>query len=262
MKDILYRLFIEDQKPASEIANILNLTVNQVYGKLSKYKIRKNKPKKTEWFNVEFKNLSDEEIYVLGFLWADGYLTCKNRAFGIEIRTDDYEDICSIVKLTGNWGTFIRQPSKKNGVTRKSRTIVTISNVDICNKLKSLDFDKKSYINPNKILDIIPEHKRYLFFRGYFDGDGCFYTTKKVKQFAISSTYDQNWEHMMNLFNNIEIDSYKIVQKTSKLNHKHSIIRISSFKNVKKLSNYIYQNRLDIGLKRKYDKVKDLIDNI
>ena len=260
MRDILHRLFIEDQKSASEIGNILNLTVNQVYGKLSKYKIRKNKIRTTEWFNLDFKKLSDEDIYILGFLWADGYLTNNARSLAIQICINDYENISNALNIVGNWGIHIVDANIKNGVSRKPRATATISSVDICNKLKLLDFDKKSYINPSKIIDIIPKDKMYLFFRGYFDGDGCFYITNKAKQFAIGSTYDQNWQHMVDLFSNLEIDSYKIVQKISKLNHKHSIIRISSLKNVKKLSNYIYQDRLDIGLKRKYDKVKDLID--
>lgn len=260
MKDILYKLFIDEQKSASEIGSLLNLTVNQVYGKLYKYKIRKNKPKTTRWFNLKLENLSDEEIYILGFLWADGYLTCRNYAIAIQISSDDYQDISDTLNHVGAWGISILKANIKNGVTRKSRTTATISSIEICNKLKSLDFHKKSYINPDKILNIIPNNKKYLFFRGYFDGDGCFYITENAKQFAISSSYDQDWQHIENLFNNLNIDNYKIIKKISKLGHRHSLVRISSVKNVKKLVNYIYQDRLDIGLNRKYIKVKDLID--
>lgn len=260
MKDILHKLFIEDQKSASEIGKILNLTVNQIYGKLSKYKIRKNKPRVTEWFNLELKNLSDEEIYTLGFLWADGYLTNKERSLAIQICAEDYQNISDTLNFIGNWGIYTVESSIKNGVLRKTRTTATISNIDICNKLKTLDFDKKSYINPEKILSIIPEEKKYLFYRGYFDGDGCFYITQKAKQFIIGSTYNQDWKHMISLFDNLNIDNYKIVKKISKLNHKHSIIRISSLKNVKLLSEYIYQDRLDIGLKRKFEKVKNIMN--
>ena len=50
MEKTLKQLFLKEQKSASQIGKIIGLTTNQVYGQLTKYGIRKNKPKITEWY--------------------------------------------------------------------------------------------------------------------------------------------------------------------------------------------------------------------
>jgi intein/homing endonuclease len=260
MQKILKRLFIKEQKSASKIANILGCTTNHVYGQLAKYKIKKNKPRSTEWFNQKLKNLTDEEIYILGFLWADGYLNGNDKAkrnLKCEIVYDDFLDLEKIFNSVGQWGRCKREASIKNGISRQARMCLTISDTQLINKFIVLDFDKKSYISPNKFLKIIPKNKHYLFYRGYVDGDGCFYITNKAKHFFIGSTYNQNWSHIEKLFKKLKINKYNIQHNISKKGHKDSRIRISNLEGVKKIAQYLYQDRLDIGLKRKYEKVKD-----
>lgn len=260
MEKILRKLFIREQKSASQIAQILDLTTNQVYSQLTKYQIRKNKPKATQWFNQTLKNFTDEEIYILGFLWADGYLNGndKKRNLQCEIIHDDFLDLEKTFDKVGKWGKHTRAASIKNGVSRKARTTLTISDTKLIAKFISLlDFDKKSHISPNKLLKIIPLKRQYLFYRGYIDGDGCFYITDKAKHFFIGSTYNQDWSHIKNLFNKLKIQHYNIQKNISKLGHKDSRIRISSIDAIQKLVTYLYQDRTDIGLKRKYEKVKN-----
>lgn len=265
MKKILKHLFLKEQKTASEIGKIIGLTTNQVYGKLAKYNIKKNKPRLTEWFNKTFKNLIDEEIYLLGFLWADGYLNNKNSTTNnyhnlqCQIIYDDFLDIKSIFYKTGKWGEHIKEAYTKRGVSRQKSIILTISDIILTDLLCSLNFDKKSTVSPTKLLKKIPKNKHYLFYRGYVDGDGCFYITDKAKQFCIGSTYDQDWSHIENLFKNLNIKKYKIQKNISKLGHQDSRIRISNIDDLTKLVNYLYQDRLDIGLKRKYDKIAPYI---
>lgn len=260
MEKTLRKLFIKENKSASQIGKILGWTTNHVYGQLTKYKIRKNKPRSTQWFNQKLKNLTDEEIYILGFLWADGYLNGNNktkRNLQCQIVYDDFLDLEKTFNSVGRWGKCKREASIKNGVSRQARICLTISDTQLINKFIVLDFDKKSYISPNKFLNIIPQNKHYLFYRGYVDGDGCFYITNKAKHFFIGSTYNQNWSHIKQLFKQLNINTYNIQKSISKLGHKNSRIRISNLDGVKKIAQYIYQDRLDIGLKRKYEKVQD-----
>jgi hypothetical protein len=259
MEKILRQLFIIEQKSASKIADILGCTTNHVYGQLTKYKIRKNKPRATQWFNQKLTNFSDEEIYILGFLWADGYLNGRDikRNLQCEILYKDFINLESVFDKVGKWGKFKRQASIKNGVSRQARISLTISDTKLIQKLISnFDFDKKNHICPTKLLNKIPKKKQYLFYRGYIDGDGCFYITDKAKHFFICSTYNQDWSHIESLFTNLKIEHYKIKKYISKLGHKDSRIRISSLDAIEKIAQYLYQDRLDIGLKRKYEKVK------
>lgn len=267
MQRKLRKLFVEEQKTAKQIGKIIGLTTNQVYGQLYRYGIRKNKPRLTQWFNNNLKNLTDEEIYLLGFLWADGYLNSKNTTTNnyhnlqCQITYDDYLDIELIFSKTGKWGKYIKEASRKKGVVRQKSVILTISDISLTGLLCSLDFDKKSHICPTKLLKKIPKNKFYLFYRGYSDGDGCFYITNKAKQFSISGTYEQNWSHIENLFRELAIKKYKIQKSISKLGHRSSKIRVSNLIDIKKIANYLYQDKLDIGLKRKRAKIDNYIDD-
>lgn len=258
MKKELIQLFIVENKSASEIGSILGYSTNQIYGKLYKYGIRKNK-KKTEWFNSKLIHLTNEEIYLLGFLWADGYLNGdknKKRSLQCEIVKEDYLDLKEVFDKVGYWGLHLRKASKKKGVSRKERALLTISDTNFVSKLMSFDFDKKSFIRPDKLLKIIPKKKQYLFYRGYSDGDGCFYISNKANQFFLASSYEQDWKHIEQLFSSLNIYKYNIRRCISKLNHRYSLIRVSNKESVKKIVKYLYMDNLSIGLKRKQEKVR------
>jgi intein/homing endonuclease len=259
-KKELEKLFIKEQRSASEIGRIVGLSTNQVFGQLQKHGIRKNKPRLTQWFNISFKKLTDDEIYLLGFLWADGYLSNKNRSLQCEIILDDFLDLEKTFNNVGQWGRYLRSGGFKKGVNRRKRMLLTISDVELVRKFISFDFHKKNYICPKKLLKKIPIKKRFLFYRGYSDGDGCFYITEKAKHFFIGSTYNQDWSHIKYLFESLSIKNYSVQKIISKLNHKDSRIRVSSKDAVVKIANYLYKDRLDLGLKRKYEKVKGMID--
>lgn len=218
--------------------------------------------KKTTWYNNKFKNLSNEEIYILGFLWADGYLNgspdIKNN-LQIEIIYKDFMDIESIFDTVGKWGKYIRKASIKKGVKRQKRICISISSRELVRKLITLEFDKKNNTSPIQILKLIPPKKQYLFVRGYVDGDGCYYITKNAHQFCISSNYNQDWTWIEELFHKLNITKFQIIRDISKEKHKYSRIRTSSRESMEKLVRYIYQDNINIGLTRKFNKVKHLL---
>ena len=97
------------------------------------------------------------------------------------------------------------------------------------------------------------------FFRGIIDGDGCFYNGKGLKLFSVTSSIEQDWKYLEDLFNSLNIE-YKIRKKehknkTGNISHS-SLIEVIGINRIIKIGNYIYNGfDLDkIGLKRKYDK--------
>ena len=84
-----------------------------------------------------------------------------------------------------------------------------LTNKFIHNFLVENDYISKSTASADKILSKIPEHLKHYWWRGYFDGDGCFCKSNRSYIFTISSNIDQNWNFIDTLFNNLDI-FYKI----------------------------------------------------
>jgi len=105
------------------------------------------------------------------------------------------------------------------------------------------------------------EYHRY-FFLGLIDGDGCFYFNKKTRQFYITSGFEQDWSHIIKLFIYLNISQFECRKVKNKNGNKSSFIRIKKHNEILNLFNYLYPNgTYEIGLKRKFIKCKEIIDN-
>ena len=92
---------------------------------------------------------------------------------------------------------------------------------------------------------------------GLSDADGCWYLNKnKCYQYTISSTFDQDWKHITDIFDYLKI-KYSIRRRVQKrkdsLNTKSSTVVVSNRNDVIKLGEYLYADDF-IGLRRKYEK--------
>lgn len=205
---------------------------------------------------LKFKTIETKEVsYVLGFLWADGYLN------GIHIKTeivsDDFVEIEPIFDNIGKWSKTHR---KRKGM-RPQSSICTGQN-PLAQILTSYGFRNKSSKTPSVLLNKIPEELKKYWWRGYFDGDGCFYCNenKTIRQMVISSCYEQDWSHAVNLFEKLKIKNYKIKKTKQKNGHKNSRIRVCNIDGISKFGNYIYGKNYDhIGLSRKRNKFLETI---
>jgi len=121
------------------------------------------------------------------------------------------------------------------------------------------DYDKKSFISPFKILSKIPDNLHQHFYRGYSDGDGCFYINNHNYQYIISGDFKQEWSLIETLFKKLNI-KYTIKYITNKKGNS-SLIRITNKNDVDVFGNYIYSEYDNIGLKRKYIKFKEIEHN-
>ncbi len=145
-----------------------------------------------DWINVK----KPEIAYILGLLWADGYISNKQR-FHIRIALvkKDLDEILWIFDKIGKWTKCERQPK-----VGKLQLILGMScGTELINYLVSKDYKDKSYKAPHKILKTIPKHLKHYFFRGYLDGDGCIGLNSYIIGF--SSGYNQNWKFLPKTFN-------------------------------------------------------------
>lgn len=206
----------------------------------------------------QFNNIEKKEIaYFLGYFWADGniinYTSNKinHWRISLEIVEKDAKNILGIMEKIGKWSIVKR---KRKSSWQKTWSFVT-NNEKLYKFLQENDYKDKSFLEPKKILERIPEDLKVYFWRGYFDGDGSCGLSGRGCFFEISSTHDYKFEELKKLFNFLEIENYKIYRTVSKKGHKSSIFKLYGKKN-KKIVEFLLSS--EIGLERKKEKLISL----
>ncbi len=200
------------------------------------------------------KLLTPKGIYLLGFLWADGSIRKNVHEVRCAFLKSDADVINHIFRYTGDWKEKTFKPKENDGSHRKEITEFSVYDKNFYDFLKESDYRDKSTRTPTKILAKIPPDLRHYFWRGYFDGDGCFH--KNIAN--ICGPIEQEWDDFIKLLNNINIQyNFKLYDMIA---GKSSRITICGYDNVLKLGIYLYQGEL-FGLQRKLDKFKSIINN-
>lgn len=227
-------------------------------------------------FNREFfkEITTEQQAYILGFIYADGYNSEKQLCF---VQLEQDEDILIQIKNALHADNEItKQVQKVNG---KIRCELTFSSVEMCQDLTNLGAVKaKSLLIEFPDENIVPKKLIPHFIRGYFDGDGCVWNGKrkimKVKDDTRSTGYRERIVHNVKFtftgnFKFIEaLQEYlvenKIVSKKTKLNFskaketKHiCTMEYSGRKQLKNLFDFMYKDATIYG-KRKFDKFKEI----
>lgn len=203
-----------------------------------------------------FLNSSPTTAYLLGYLWADGYLydSGRNRRININVVETDGKFLLPLFETTGIWRTYIHK-RKTCGENSNSQLQIYVQDVPLFNWLKENGYKTKSGNDPKQILNNIPSQLHCYFWRGYVDGDGCFYCRKNEKspEFSVASSYNQDWTSLENLCKKLNIH-YTIKRRHLKLGSGSHFI-ISRRNDIRKLGEYLYKDYDGvIGLQRKYDK--------
>lgn len=237
-------------------ANNLNVPVKQLVYLVRKLGIKKNKS-----INVDYFTKITEPIvaYILGFMWADGYVSNDGRHFNVSGVKDDIEEIEPLFDKIGQWCKHIDNREKYGW--KNAKTIIG-SNLEIHKFLIEHDYDKKSYVSANKILSKIPDELKHYWFRGLIDGDGCFYINEKnySRQFTLTSSYEQDWHYFEELC--VKLDIKYTIKRESKINKKtgktnsSSLVRVLG-REINKLGKYIYSGE-PFGLIRKKEKFNQI----
>jgi hypothetical protein len=246
-------------------SKLLGVSISSIQNKAFKLKLNVNPTVKSSLLsesqgvtNIDYNSFvkldTPEIIYFLGLFWADGYMyqNKNNSTIGIGLVEGDMKELEPHLDKIGKWNKRIND-SKKISSWKPTKSLLT-NNKRLYDFLVSFDFKDKSLKSADKILGVVPENLKHYFFRGLIDGDGCFYINTKSKstqrQFSISSTTNQDWTYIIDIFNRLGIKKYKINIG------KGSNIRVVNKEGIVKMGDYIYQNyRNDkIGLLRKYNK--------
>jgi len=204
---------------------------------------------------------SKEFVYFLGYLWSDG--TVKRNVISIEIIEEDGIEIFKeFQKIEFIKFNLFKRHRKSFNRNYKPQMMLYFCNAKLYDTFFGKYFIKKSTNSPCELLNLIPNNLLNYFYLGLIDGDGCFYISPnlKTKQFSISSSYDQNWDHIKNLFKILNIEQYEIKKVITK-NGKSSLIRINKYSEIEKLFRFLYPHGFEFGLKRKFTKCEMIINN-
>ena len=233
------KIWIEENyktKSIDEMCNFLNRSKNSLKGFMHSKGFKNN-------FNYARPNnigLEDKKLcYLLGFIWADG---CVSRQGQLEltILKEDAENICSIIEYVEGFRAKENiRPNRKNTISFISR------NKDLISLLLNLGFATKSYDEPTELLEKMPPENHYLFWRGFFDGDGCIYNqktsdTKVSKRIEISGQFNYEWIELGHILNKLGCSFVVKRQKTRYGNN--SIVKIWRKNDIIAFGNYIYQD--------------------
>jgi hypothetical protein len=193
--------------------------------------------------------------YILGLLWADGYVKNNARKSVIALTTT-YPDADIFIPLflkTGIWRIYSR--TNKNHPSWRRRCEIKTNNRPIADFLVQQDYESKSIESADKILSTIPSNLQHYWFRGFLDGDGHIHSdTMGTHNISFSGPYNQKWNFMEKLCDKLNLE-YSIHQQKSKRGHQHSKFCIYGMYKVIKLCKYIYQDYTKdaIGLSRKHN---------
>lgn len=220
---------------------------------------------------TQFLNIQTPEVaYILGLLWADGYVLCREKSENdkqrsiilIKLVVNDANYIKDTFLNTGNWRIRTRESSQK-GCNRKPQTTIETSNKILAKFLYENDYASKSSASADKILSKIPDNLKHYWFRGLSDGDGCFYLNPDGihTKYSICSSYEQDWTYLSSLFD-LKKWRYKVIRRVQNEKSSSSIFQLTCRKDIINFGNYIYQNYPTdtIGFARKYDKFLQIIE--
>jgi len=202
-----------------------------------------------------------ELSYMLGFIWGDGYLEYPARRLRIVILREDMVELEPYFTKTGAWkfkDTQLKQ--------RKPTRMAYIGCKELLTLLAKYDYNIKSGASACKILDKIPDNLKHYWWRGYFDADGWFnFKPHKKYSFGIAGCFEQNWDFVIRLFEQLNIKFY--ISQRRRKNGNSSEIHCTNYDGVLKFASFIYQNYSNskMGLSRKYNKflaMKEVKENI
>jgi hypothetical protein len=196
-------------------------------------------------------------VYYLGFLWSDG--TIERYRTVLEILEEDALDIVENIKSINFLNICTMKRTRKN---RKPQMSIYFCDSKFYDDYQSKYFIDKSFKSPISLLNNIPNDLIRYFYLGLIDGDGCFYFNEKnkIRQFYITSCYEQDWTHIENLFKHLNIKQYEVRRVVNKRGNKSSYIRVKKYQEIVYLYQYLYPNGYEMGLKRKFNKCKSIVD--
>jgi hypothetical protein len=217
-------------------------------------------PKGSKRVSVDvFEKCATPDIaYVLGFLWADGFFLRKTYKIAVNIMESDFNDIHDVFSRNINWYCAHREKRKQSS----PQANMEVNDLATFNFLADYGYKTGRIMSPDEIIRHVGHFAPY-WFRGYFDGDGCFYyhEKEKTRHITFAGSFDQDWSFIDSILRHLNIEKYKI-NKRHIGKYKFSTVRAWRHADIVKFGNYIYGDAYDgIGLKRKHSKFLQIVSS-
>lgn len=215
----------------------------------------------------QFINVTSPEVaYILGLIWADGYVKPGEKVVVTGVKEDLESSIC-VFEKTGEWN-IIEQERERYGVKCKPVIRINTCNILLSEYLDSKGYKSNSVNSACSILETIPDNLKKYWFRGLFNGDGHVQCSKRGGnrkdqiRIGVASCYEQDWTYLKNVCEKLQIkySIYKrVINKPLGKVNKSSSFSVQSFEGCNKFLNFIFEGYSEdkIGMSRKYEKWKN-----
>lgn len=225
---------------ASELATEYSVSWSTIINILKKYGQDRNNRYHNLSLNTNYFNKIDtiDKAYFLGFLLTDGNVGKKNNAISLSLKEEDREILETFSKYTGN-SNKIHERKSKPEVTW------TVKNFEMKRDLAQYGVVPQK--TDKTFLPILPEELMPHLIRGMIDGDGSISFRSHYIYFCGNYTCVEQLRDY--LVNKLGVFSPKIIHPEPNL----WSCQWSSQKDIMTIGNYIYKDKKDCFLKRKYN---------
>ncbi len=206
-----------------------------------------------------FDDISTQnQAYILGFLYADGYNSLSKQTISLSLQEED-KDILEKMRaeLKSSRPLEFCDYSNKHdfGYSYKNQYRLCIFSAHMCKSLEKLGMVQ----NKSLVLDFpeqLPSHLWRHFIRGYYDGDGSIYLRHdKPTQsctLTITSTYSF-CEKVLNIFRENLEDIGGNIYDASCHNGVTKVISLAGNRQVKRILDWLYEDS-ELFLQRKWER--------
>ena len=205
-----------------------------------------------------FKDIdSEEKSYMLGTLYADGYI--NSNGFGITLKEDDKEILEQLSTIIYGNVVLGYKPSRICSqnikyISKPQYRLEIVSKKMKCDLIKHGCVQKKSFLI--KFPNFIDINQYKHFIRGYFDGDGCLtIPQKRPNNITLTITSNTNFCNGLVFYVNKLLD---INMKSCVRYNNVGVARLTGKKQIILFLNWLYSDS-NIFLKRKFDKYQNYI---
>jgi len=242
-KENLTREMNDLSQTVPEVAKKFGLNKNNIYNKLREWGIPLRGRRRNQTYfahDKAFSKWSHQMAYCLGFIAADGHVWKDRPYLTIGIHKEDTQLL-----------EYIRDYISPESQVRENKTK---TQVQLCIKSQQIWDDLNRFgINHNKTFNLKIDFKipqKYLgdFIRGYFDGDGSIWKSRKNPDYYTGSIVSASKQFLLDLQ---QLIGFGNVRETH--NGKYFSLDFSQ-SNLLKLKNLIYSDPTKVVLNRKYDK--------
>ena len=257
----------------SEIPKKLNISQRAVSRVLKDENINTKRRNNYTLNEFYFNNIdSQEKAYILGFLYADGYVGSeKANNIVILVAEQDIDLLQQIAKSIEFTGILRKRNHSvgKSYQTSQNHFILNFSSKQIANDLRNLGFNKIKKDREFQIPNIDKKLVRH-FIRGFFDGDGSFSVNRNQRIHTLNDGNKKVYKYDKPCFSILGPTYFvnelaEILPGRYYIGKSHteglSYINNSSRRDISDIYEYLYTDST-IHIKRKHDKILEFMEHL